>query len=172
MLFHLFLYPLPCDKAHHFKWWYHWMMMTQNYHPVCSPSFAIAMLLTTYSSLFLGTCMPSLKYQIRYLSSEPSLFSSSEPVTVKVLSTLTRNLMGLLYPCQSNPETLLKLLSNVLKWIYKQRKILKQPNPALQWKIWTLSNIAWYVENTLMTILAFLTSNSAVTGHNGTFLSP
>lgn len=52
-----FLYSLPRDKAHHFKWWYHWIMMTQNYHPACTPSFACGILLTTYSSLFIGLCV-------------------------------------------------------------------------------------------------------------------
>lgn len=144
-----FLYSLPCDKAHHFKWWYHWIMMTQKYHPACAPSFASGILLTTQSSLFLGLCVPSLKYQIRHLSSRPSLFFSLNLWQW----ALARNQMRFLYFCQSNLETLLRVLSNALKCIHKLRRIFKWPNSVLQWKIWACSNILRYVENTLITIL-------------------
>lgn len=109
--------------------------MTQNYHPACAPSFVIGILLTTCNGLFLGTYMPSLKNQVRHFTPGPFFFFSSEPVTVKILRAPARNQMRFLYLCQSNLETLLRLLSNVLKSIYKHRKNFKQPNSALQWKI-------------------------------------
>lgn len=124
-------------------------MMTQNYHPSCAPSFACGILLISHSSLFIDLCVPSLKYQIRHLSSRPSLFFSLNLWQW----ALPRNQTRFLCFCQSNLETLLRLLSNALKCILKQRRIFKLLDSLLQWKIWACLNILWYVENTLITIL-------------------
>lgn len=119
---------------------------------------------------FLGLCVPSLKYQIRHLSSKPFLFFSLNLWQW----ALARNQMRFLYFYQSNLETLLRLLSNALKCIRKQGKIFKFCSPVEDLSMFKYSLICRkHIEYYPHLRKKFLLSNmnSAVTGRRDTFLS-